>query len=166
MKLMICGHGRHGKDTVANLFQEMNNYKFISSSWFVASWVIFPELRLKYGYANVQECFEDRANRRTEWFDLIAKYNSQDLARLSKEILATYDMYVGIRNHLELDEARRQNVFDLAIWVEADKRRPPESSASNTITRDMCDIVILNNLDESHLREKVIRLARVFRDYP
>ena len=33
------------------------------------------------------ECFEDRVNHRSEWFDLITNYNKEDRTRLTKEIL-------------------------------------------------------------------------------
>jgi len=162
MKLMICGHGRHGKDTVAEHLQGVMGLTFQSSSMFACEEFIFEQLREKYGYATPQECFEDRANHRAEWYDAICEFNLYDKARLSKAIFGKFDMYVGIRNHEELSAAEKQDLFDLSIWVEADTRLPPESVASNTITRDMCDIVVLNNLGEADLRKSVTRLADAF----
>ena len=159
--LMICGYARHGKDTVAELLADYANMTFESSSHFVAERLILPALADKYGYKDAEECYQDRMNHRSEWFDLICEYNKDDPARLSREIFKVHDMYVGIRNAKEFIAAREQGVCDLSIWVDASQRHPPEGQDSNTIKSSMCDLVIENNHPLDVLKAKVKRLAGV-----
>jgi hypothetical protein len=44
-------------------------------------------LKVKYGYKTSEECFEDRVNHRSEWYDMICEYNLNDKAKLAKGIL-------------------------------------------------------------------------------
>jgi hypothetical protein len=159
MKFMICGHGRHGKDTVALMIKDQLGMTFESSSMFCCKLFIFEAIRNKFGYPTYIHCFDDRSNHRGLWYDLIAGYNLFDKARLSKEIFAEFDMYVGIRNAEELLEARRHGIVDLVIWVDADRRKPIEPTSSNTVTEDMCDITINNNGTEEDLQWKVNNLT-------
>jgi hypothetical protein len=95
MKLVICGHGRHGKDTVGEIIRELTGMTFRSSSDICCEHAVFPTLSKKYGYKTLEECYADRINHRKEWFDLIVEYNTPDLAKLGRIILTNYDMYVG-----------------------------------------------------------------------
>jgi hypothetical protein len=156
MKLLIVGYGRHGKDTVAELINLHTNMKFQSSSLAAAEHVIYPKMR--EDYKSVEECFEDRGNRREEWYNLISEYNREDSSRLAKEILQHYDIYVGMRSIFELECSR--SLFDLIIWVDASERLPPESNASCTITKNCADVIIDNNGTLEDLDRKVRRLSR------
>lgn len=121
-KILILGHARAGKDTVASIFADLTGMTFCSSSWFVADKVIYPALKNKYGYISTEQCYLDRFNHRTEWKDLISEYNSQDKARLAKEILLTNDIYVGMRKLDEYLECLKQDIFDLIVYVTAEPR--------------------------------------------
>ena len=41
--IYIVGHGRHGKDTVAEILRDRFGFTFTASSWFMADKVIFPQ---------------------------------------------------------------------------------------------------------------------------
>jgi len=69
-KLLIIGHARHGKDTLAELLRDTFELKFVSSSQAASDIFIFDELKDKYGYTTPEECFEDRVNHRAEWYDM------------------------------------------------------------------------------------------------
>lgn len=153
-KLMLLGYGRHGKDSVAEILTHYG-FTYMSSSWAAAENVVFPVLGPKYGYETVEDCFEDRHNHRREWFDLITEFNTPDKARLPRIIYSQVDIYVGIRNRDEFLAAREEGLFDYAIWVDASKRLPVESTESCTVTPDDADIVIDNNGPEKHLPIRV-----------
>ena len=141
-KLMVCGHSRHGKDTFCEL---MKPWSFVSSSMFVAEAAVYPQLKILYGYKSLEQCYDDRHNHRIEWHELIKVYNSQDRARLPRELYSEYDIYCGLRSDEEFFAAQDEGLFVLSIWVDASERLPPESIDSCTITKNMCDIVIENN---------------------
>ena len=143
-KIIVTGHARHGKDTVCQLLS-FSDYKFSSSSEFANEKVVFPVLSKKYGYKNLQDCFEDRHNHRSEWFDLVKQYNTPDLTRLAREIFTFNDIYCGMRNKEELTAIKATGLIDLVVWVDASSRLPIENSSSMTITEEDCDYMLDNN---------------------
>lgn len=144
MKLILCGHGRDGKDTMAEHLRDKHGMKFCSSSMFACKKAVYPTLKDKYGYKTPEECFNDRHNHRAEWYNLITDYNRDDRARLAKELFVDHDIYVGLRNIDELKEA--QKLVDYVIWIDASERnKERESTSSNTITESDCDFTIANN---------------------
>lgn len=159
----IMGHGRHGKDTVAELLSRFLKISHLSSSAFACQRIVFPVLAAKYGYASAEDCYNDRHNHRAEWFDAIRAYGAGDPARFSRELFQVTPMYVGIRNAAEFQAARAAGLGDLAIWVDASKRCPPESAESCTVLPEMADIIIDNNGSLFDLTNRVRALSRVLR---
>jgi hypothetical protein len=153
-KIIVAGLGRHGKDTLCEIIQ--GKYPFTSSSWVAAERVMFPIMQ----YPSVLECFNDRHNYRSFWFDKITEFNTPDKARLGKIIFSENDVYCGIRNAEELAALRAHYGFDLlVIWVDAMERMGiTEDSSSITITKQMADIVLYNNGTEEEFRQKIVRL--------
>ena len=66
LKLLIIGHGRHGKDTVCEMLRDKMDYKFESSSHFCCKHFIYVMLKPKYGYKDIEECYENRQHKRAE----------------------------------------------------------------------------------------------------
>ena len=158
-KLMIVGHGRHGKDTFADGFRE-RGWLCKDSSYASAEIFLFDELKDSMGYRTVQECWEDRHNHRPLWFRMISEYNSIDNCRLMRGIYEHNDIYVGIRSRQELLVGIAQRLIDLVIWVE----RPgcsPESGESMNIRRSDSDIVVYNDGSLEALRRKGRVLAEL-----
>lgn len=149
IKLMVCGHGRHGKDT----FSELLGLKFKSSSEVALEEVVFPQWG-KDHYATEKECFEDRHNHRAKWHKLISDFCTPDKTKLGKLILSDNDIYCGIRCADEFLALKKEDVFHFSIWVDGSERHPPEPSDSCTITPDLCDMVVTNNGSLKDLAEK------------
>lgn len=160
-KLLIIGHARHGKDTVAEILLEHYGYQFKSSSELAAEIFIYDELKEKYGYQNFQECYIDRMNHRSEWYNLIKDYNQPDRAKLAKEILKMADCYVGMREREEILECVKQKLFDLIIWVDRSEHLPLEPADSFNIDKSLADIIIDNNGSLADLVHKVFRLGKL-----
>jgi len=163
VKLLIIGHARHGKDSLAEILNEHYGLKFISSSQACADIFIYDTLKEKYGYKTPEECYEDRMNRRQEWYEMICDYNKDDKAKLAKEILKYNNTYVGMRDSAEIKECLNQGLFDLVIWVDASKRLPMESSNSFNITPSDADIIVDNNGTYDEFKEKALRLGSLLR---
>lgn len=159
-KLMIVGHGRHGKDTVSEILRDKFGYTFRSSSDYCAEHVIFPILGPLYGYKDFTECFNDRHNHRKEWYDLIHEYCKEDNARLGKEIFSKYGIYCGLRHKAEFHSMRNQMVFDFAIWVDRSDHLPEEAETSMSIKPWMTDFIIDNNSDLAQLETNVDHLMQ------
>ena len=140
MKILILGHGQHGKDTLATIIAYHYRLTFSSSSMFAFEKAIWPILEPVYD--NKEQCYADRRVRRQEWKDLISKYNTPDKARLIKEMLAKHDMYVGLRCADEY--AAGEHLFDKVFWI----HRPgaPEE-ASMGIKYDPGTMIPIVNID-------------------
>lgn len=145
LKLLVIGHGRHGKDTVCEILRDRYGYTFESSSKFCSKLFIYNDLKSKYNYLNEEECYADRHNHRAEWYDAICNYNIKDGACLGREIFKAHDIYCGLRNKREFFAMQNTGVFDKVIWVDRSDHLPPESINSMSLQQWMADHTIDNN---------------------
>lgn len=122
MKILILGHGRHGKDTAAEMLHNLYGYTFDSSSWAACKLAVYPVMRDLYYYDTPEQCYDDRHNYRQMWYELIAQYNEHDPSRLARDILARNDMYVGMRSAREYHASK--HLFDVVLYVSASVRMP------------------------------------------
>ena len=160
--IAVIGHGGHGKDAVAEYLRDRLGLTFESSSMFCAKRFIFDAIKGSLGYSTVEECFEDRRNHRSLWASLIKAYNHDDPAKLSREILSEYDMYVGNRSTVELSAAKEEGLVKLVVWVDASRRLPLEPPDSFDIGIEMADIVIDNNGAEEQLFDRLDNIVSLF----
>lgn len=156
-KLLIIGHARHGKDTIAGMIEKETGMSFKSSSEMAAQIFIYDELKEKYGYKTFMECFEDRMAHRQEWYELIRDYNNPDKAKLAKEILQHNDMYVGMRDQEEINKCIKDEVFDMIIGV-FDPNKPLEPKESFNIDLFLSSDIIIptGDLDKSRRSVKLL----------
>jgi hypothetical protein len=162
LRVLVCGQGRHGKDTACEWLRDSFGLRFTSSSMFACEKVIFPTMQAMYGYKTCDECYSDRHNHRGEWFDMIREYTRHEPSRLVGEILTEHDVYCGMRSIEELEASR--TLFNIIIWIDASKRvGTTEGASSCEITRDMCDVVIDNNSDDPN--EMFTQLDFLFKSF-
>ena len=161
MKILILGNARHGKDTLAELFNQHFGLTFMSSSQASADFFLYNQLKDKYGYTTSEECFEDRVNHRDEWYQAICDYNKDNRARLAQDILSRTDCYVGMRDKEEFNECVKQKLFDIIIWVDASKRLPLEPGTSFNINMSDADVIVENNGTFEEFVEKSKRIGKV-----
>jgi hypothetical protein len=160
-KLLIIGHGRHGKDTVCEMLRDNHGFNFQSSSKFCSEKFIYEKLKDKYNYSSELECYNDRHNHREEWYNLICEYNVPDPARLGKEIFQEYDIYCGLRNAAEYYAMFDKYIFDCVVWVDRSDHLPQETKDSMTLTEEMADYIIDNNGTLAQLKENVEEFLKV-----
>ena len=164
MKLLICGHAQHGKDSVADLLCDFNAYTASSSSFFVIK-KLEKQMCKDLGLSTAAEVYEKRSLHRQYLYEIIRDYNSPDKARLSKEILNEHQIYVGMRDLEEFNASK--HLYDLKIWVDASGRGVPlEPVTSFNIPKDEFDVTIENNGTYDQLVHKVARLANSLQDHP
>lgn len=159
-KLLIIGHGRHGKDTVAELLRDKFGYSFASSSFFAAETVVRPALAAcGITYDTLDACYADRVNHRGFWYEAIAAYNGRGKSKLAEAILEDHDIYVGMRSNAEFEASRE--LFDVVVWVDAfDRGLTPEPASSFDITFDPATMYRINNGGTlTDLEERVTQLV-------
>jgi hypothetical protein len=150
MKLIIVGHARSGKDTVAEVLRDEYGMKFQSSSVFCLKTAIIPALNIRgIHYSSTEDYMKYRESVydwRRIWHEAIADFNTPDKTKLGRLLFAEFDIYVGLRSNTEFNALRNEGVFDYAIWVDAqDRGIMPEPRSSNKIEPWMADYVLDNN---------------------
>jgi hypothetical protein len=140
------------------MLRDNYDYSFESSSQFCSKLFIYDQLKDKYGYSSEEQCYADRHNHRTEWYDAICDYNVPDAATLGREMFAAYDIYCGLRNKKEFHAMKNTGVFDYAIWVDRSDHLPPESKDSMSLEQWMADFTIDNNGTLEDLKFNLDRL--------
>lgn len=161
IKLMIIGHGRHGKDTVAEILVAETGNSFAASSEICAKAFIYDTLKDEFGYKSAEECFEDRHNHRALWHHLIKLFNYHNKAALSELIFDNCSYYVGCRSREEFLAAKAEGLYDYAIWVDASDRKPLEDESSFDIDVGLSDVIVDNNGTEEDLRVNIQLLAEL-----
>lgn len=156
MVVAVLGHGRSGKDTVAEWLRDAAKLRFEKSTAMFAADIVFGQLKAELGYETSEECFADRGNHRGRWDTIIADFNGPDRLGLYREMLKTHDILCGIRRIEELKAVLEYRPDTTTIWVEASKRRPPDATC--TICSDDCDFLVDNNGD---LADLYIRLTHL-----
>lgn len=157
MKIMAIGYKRHGKDTFCEILRDKYGITFASSSETACHLFIFDKIKDVFGYKTHQECFEDRGNHRELWYNLICDYVKDDLSRLGKEIFANNDVYCGCRDDLEFNDMKANGLFDIAVWIDASDRKPPEDKVSMKLCIKDAGRVINNNGTLTDLEAEVDR---------
>ena len=160
LKLLVIGHGRHGKDTVCEILRDRYGYSFESSSQFCSRLFIYNDLKEKYSYDNEEQCYADRHNHRAEWYDAICNYNVPDASRLGREIFKQHDIYCGLRNKKEFHAMKNTGVFDYAVWVDRSNHLPEEAKTSMSLEQWMADFTIDNNGSFEELNFNIDQLIK------
>ncbi len=153
MKILVLGHGRHGKDTVAAILRDEYVLSFISSSEACAE-VLKPVLDLLHGE---RDHFAERHDHRELWKRLISLYNAADPSALAKHILSKCDMYVGMRSAREYAASR--HLFDFILWVDASPRVDYADPTLEIRLHPQLMVRIDNSSHFRHLREEVRQAA-------
>lgn len=150
---LLLGHGGHGKDSVAEIWNKHFQIPYKGSSFAAAEKIIWPIMEPFGIYKNIDECYSDRRNHRQLWKTLISGYNADDAARLAIEIYKDVPVYVGMRAMREF-EATLARFNPFIIWVDASERCPPDPSME--IPKSVAHLVIDNNGPEEDLPKRAV----------
>ncbi|MCA0851492.1 hypothetical protein [Salipiger thiooxidans] len=152
-RLLVIGHGRHGKDTAAALLAQALGVSWASSSEFVAQRAVWPLVEGRGPWRDWQAMYEDRHAHREMWFHAIAAYNLAPGPSLAEQLLEDHAIYVGMRRRAELVATRQ--LFDCVVWVDGSRRLPGEDPASMQLTRRDADLILDNNGTREDLERSV-----------
>jgi len=158
MRLILMGYKDHGKDTACEILRERFGLDFVSSSEMANNLFLYKKLKDEMGYRSLAECFSDRINHRERWYQEICDFNTDDRARMGREIFSRFPVYCGIRDLEELQSIKAAGMVDLIVWIDADERKPPESIKSMNISREHADVILNNNGTEQDLIHQVTLL--------
>ena len=138
-KILILGHGGHGKDLAASMLFNLHGLTHCSSSRFALGRAVWP--MVKHLYVSMDAAYEDRRNHRELWFHAIAAYNRVPGNDLARELLEEFNIYTGMRSRAEFEKSRF--LFDLVLWVHAEGR-PTEGQGSMELNPRDADVIVSN----------------------
>ena len=117
-RVLIVGHGRSGKDTVAALLAEKFGYRLGGSMSYAVIPLITYSLTGRTDAYMQEYCYKHRHNNRKYWYDYCNLLRQIDPLLLVKLTLSTTDFIIGIRDKDEfinsLDYFKPHNV----LWIE------------------------------------------------
>ena len=143
-RILVLGHARHGKDTLAEILTRDHGLRCLSTSTAAAQVVRLELAEQGITYDSDEACFADRVNHRDTWFDTIADLNIPDAATLVRHILAEHDVVVGLRSAREFEAA--VDLFHAIWWVDASGRGlPREPRTSMNIEFDASRMARIEN---------------------
>jgi dephospho-CoA kinase len=145
LKMIVTGMSRHGKDTMCEYLRDNHGINFAASSYTACEIFLYEKLKDEFGYKSLEECFEDRLNHKERWYTEIKDFNTPDLAKLGRYIFKKAPTYCGIRDDEELEELIISEGIDLIVWVDASKRKPPQSSCSMKLNASCAHVTLDNN---------------------
>lgn len=153
VKIAVCGNGGCGKSHACKLISQFTTLKYHHSTSFELKQLIYRYCKNKY--KTIDDCWHDRKNNRELWAKIIADYNKVDEVRLYREMIISHDILDGIRRPNELIACLKQGIVDISLWIE----RELTVDSSNLITKDDCDIIIINNGSLEAFEEKLSRFC-------
>jgi hypothetical protein len=153
-RLLIVGYGRHGKDTMADILEEITGLRYGGST----SWAALPFIARTLGM-HPQKVWESRHANRQFWFDFCNVLRKNDPLFLVRRVLKQGDLVVGIRDKEELDCCRASGWFKRIIWVDA-LSRIPEGDATVKFKPADCDEIIFNNTTRAEFVQRILLLCQ------
>jgi len=151
-RILVIGHGRHGKDTAAAMLAKATGGSSVSSSKFAAQKAVLP--LVSDLYPDWRAAYADRANHRELWYHAIRAYNLRPGPMLAEQILVDHNIYVGMRSRVEFE--RSCDLFDLVIWVDRSLILPPEPGNSMELSAEDANWVLCNNRTLKHLERQIL----------
>jgi hypothetical protein len=147
----VVGHGQAGKDTFAQYLAQYGPWRVGRSTSAAAA----PLIARIYD-EDVETLFERRREHRQYWYEFCCELRESDPALLSKMVASTGDIVIGLRDSEELEATRRDRVTKCIFWVE---RPDVDSDPTTKVTREQCDLIVVNSGSMDELREKARAVA-------
>jgi len=143
------------------MLRDRHGLTFMSSSEAAAELIVFPALSKIYNYETVKECFNDRANHRIEWFDLIREDEIKHPGRLTQYIFDNADCYLGMRSMEAFVYQVAKGDVDAIAWVDRSAHLPADES--NKLDEANADWIIDNNGSLKDLKKNVDLFVKTLR---
>jgi len=136
-RIALLGYGRSGKDTAGGWLGLFTPLGYAGST----SKAVCPLIAASLGIS-VEQAWRERHQNREYWYTWCNEYRKDDPAKLAKACLEKCNVVVGLRDIVELNACKKENLFDCIVWV-SNPRVPYDKTV--TFTSNDCDVVIENN---------------------
>ena len=164
-KILVLGYGGHGKDEFCYLLKYRHGLAYKSTSLITAERIMIPYFEsIGIRYDSAEACFADRRQHRRTWYEEIGNFNKHDASAFARLVLATNDIYCGMRAFREIDACQRLNLFDAVVWVDRSKHVAPEPSDSQDIGQTIVGIPHVRIDNNGSLADLALQTDRLIRE--
>lgn len=160
-KVLVLGHGRHGKDSLGNALYNHYGLKFRGSSEVAAAEVIYP--MMKNFYDSPEEAFDRRHENRELWAACIRDYNRNDKTKLARLVCEDGHGYTGLRDIAEVEACINEGIFTHIIWVT--RYDIPEDDPTLTFSYDDLKEMIYKRQLNGLRTPKIRRIINMHQSY-
>lgn len=152
-RVLLIGHGDHGKDAAAEILTRRYGGGAVSVSALALDLFLWD--MLSDVYPTRAAAYADRKNNRELWFHAIAAFNRRPgCAPILERAAAQFCFVTGARNRAEFQAARP--LFDLVMWIDGATRGAPEALASMELGPADADLIVPNHGDLSDLERAAV----------
>lgn len=154
MRMMVIGHGGHGKDFFCKFARDEFGLKFRSSSMMMCEHPFIQERMRCRGvdFVGAEHLFSIRRSFRVELEECISEWIAQGNS-LAERIFAENDIYCGARRAEELHGVP----IDLCVYIDAFPRLQ-RSDPTMKIPMSYVDVIVLNNTTKDEFLYRSRRL--------
>lgn len=154
-RLLFCGFGRSGKDAACEYVAARCGLRNAGTCSKYLVRHVAARLGLPEDVAYARR-HDSEATRRF-WRQVGDEVRAHDPAVIVREMMAHGDVGGGVRGRAELEAARAEGLFDLAVWVGR-----PGTPVDHTVefAEEDCDVTVVNAGTLAEYHEKLDQLLR------
>lgn len=146
-RIIVCGHGRSGKDTASQILAKRLGYRFSGST----SQAVLPLITYSiYGYIDQEtlaDCYEQRHVNRGYWFDYCNMLRTIDPFMLLKLSLSYSDILSGTRSCEELANGVALFNPTHVLWIHRDVPKDPTLEYDRDFACDLVSVTSTQFVD-------------------
>lgn len=154
-RLLVCGHGRAGKDTACEILEKVTGLKNAGTTSKYLCKFVAAKLGISEEEAYARRHESD--DMRMLWYHTGNEIRNNDPVCLIKEALKNGEITGGIRDMQEVLGAKQTGTVDLIVWIENNRVKPDPTMKFGS---KECDVVIENHWSMGEFEERLKRFAK------
>ncbi len=118
-KVLVIGADGAGKDTFADILSKATGLSYDSMAGSTSRAILYKHFAQNVtNLTDLEEIYRNRRNNREEWFEAGERLRNQDKCALLRWCFNRGDIATGVRTIEEIEEAKKQTIVDVILWVE------------------------------------------------
>lgn len=152
--MLLCGHGRSGKDLGCEYLEEITGLR--NAGTFSVHLADYVAEKLGLPTAEAYARRHESDDMRVVWYTAGNELRDKGPSTLAHRALAKGEITGGSRSLEEITAIRAEGLFDLIVWV-ARAQAPVDPTMK--FGPEMCDVIVENHWSKAEYRVRLERLA-------